>query len=168
MLLATLLLLFSASSSASDLPPGEGKAIVERTCVSCHALKVVTAKRASKEQWATLVDQMISRGADLSDDEIGIVVDYLGKNFGPTKEPDGSEKDHSQSGSVNTNKDTASLLTAIPLTGTSRISSNQFAPSMPYRNRNSSLKEWQDLSKLLGIDAGKDSNGKIEAARLKQ
>ena len=102
MLLATLLLLFSASSSASDLPPGEGKAIVERTCVSCHALKVVTAKRASKEQWSTLVDQMISRGADLSDDEAEIVVDYLAKNFGPAKEPDGGEKNHTQSGSMNT------------------------------------------------------------------
>jgi hypothetical protein len=162
MLLATLLLLLSASSSASDLPPGEGKAIVERTCVSCHALKVVTAKRASKEQWSTLVDQMISRGADLSDDEVEIVVDYLAKNFGPTKEPDGAEKNHSQSGLVNTNQGTASLLTGIPLTGTPGISRDQFASNMPYRNRNSSLKEWQYLSKLLGIEVREIENGKIE------
>jgi polyhydroxyalkanoate synthesis regulator phasin len=139
MLLATLLLLFSASSSASDLPPGDGKAIVERTCVSCHALKVVTAKRASKEQWSTLVDQMISRGADLSDDEAGIVVDYLAKNFGPAKEPDGGEKNHSQSGSMSMNQ----------------ISSNQSASSGPNRNqiKNISLKEWRNLSKVLGIES---------------
>ena len=96
MLLATLLLLFAASSSAATLPPGEGKAIVQRTCVSCHALKVVTAKRASKEQWSTLVDQMISRGADLSDDEVEIVVDYLAKNFGPAKNQTVARKSHSK------------------------------------------------------------------------
>jgi polyhydroxyalkanoate synthesis regulator phasin len=142
MLLATLLLLFSASSSASDLPPGEGKAIVERTCVSCHALKVVTAKRASKEQWSTLVDQMISRGADLSDDEAEIVVDYLAKNFGPAKEPDGGEKNHTQSGSMNRNQ------------SMNQTSSDQFASSVPNRNRNTSLKEWHNLSKVLGIESG--------------
>ena len=78
MLLATLLL-FAAPSNVTTLPPGEGKAIVQRTCVSCHALKVVTAKKASKEEWSVLVDQMVSRGADLNDDEIEIVVDYLAK-----------------------------------------------------------------------------------------
>jgi len=60
MLLTTVLLL-AASAKPATLPPGKGKAIVQRTCISCHALKVVTAKRASKEQWSALVDQMISR-----------------------------------------------------------------------------------------------------------
>lgn len=103
MLLATLLL-FAAPSHVTTLPPGEGKAIVQRTCVSCHALKVVTAKKASKEEWSVLVDQMVSRGADLNDDEIEIVVDYLAKNFGTAKAPAGTKDNRTQDGPVNGNK----------------------------------------------------------------
>src|ERR1700682_5180631 len=100
MLLTTVFLL-AASANSAALPPGKGKAIVQRTCISCHALKVVTAQRASKEQWSVLVDQMISRGADLNDDEIEIVVDYLATNFGVTKATASTKNHHSQNGPVN-------------------------------------------------------------------
>ena len=106
MLLTTVLLL-AASANASTLPPGKGKAIVQRTCISCHALKVVTAKRASKAQWSALVDQMISRGADLNDDEVEIIVDYLARNFGTTKAPANTKTNHSQTGPVTGNNATA-------------------------------------------------------------
>jgi len=106
MLLTTVLLL-AASAKPATLPPGKGKAIVQRTCISCHALKVVTAKRASKEQWSALVDQMISRGADLNDDEVEIIVDYLARNFGTTKAPTSTKNNHSQTGPVTGNNATA-------------------------------------------------------------
>ena len=70
MLASVLVLYLVASAAVHPLPPGKGKAIVQRTCSHCHALKVVTSKRATKDQWSALVDQMVSRGADLSDDEI--------------------------------------------------------------------------------------------------
>jgi mono/diheme cytochrome c family protein len=107
MLLTTVLLLLAASANASTLPPGKGKAIVQRTCISCHALKVVTAKRASKAQWSALVDQMISRGADLNDDEVEIIVDYLARNFGTTKTPASTKPNHSQTGPVTGNNASA-------------------------------------------------------------
>jgi mono/diheme cytochrome c family protein len=102
MLLTTVLLL-AASAKPGTLPPGKGKAIVQRICISCHALKVVTAKRASKEQWSVLVDQMISRGAELDDDEVEVIVDYLARNFGTTKVPASTKPNHSQTGPVNGN-----------------------------------------------------------------
>ncbi len=102
MLLTTVFFL-AASANAAALPPGKGKAIVQRTCISCHALKVVTAKRASKEQWSALIDQMISRGADLNDDEVEIIVDYLGTNFGTTKAPAKTKDNHRQTGPVTGN-----------------------------------------------------------------
>jgi mono/diheme cytochrome c family protein len=86
------LLFLAAASSPTSLPPGKGKAIVQRTCVSCHALKVVTTKRATKEQWSAVINLMLSKGADLDDDEVDVVVDYLAKNFGPTKASAGGEK----------------------------------------------------------------------------
>lgn len=87
MLLTTLFLFLAAPPAVTHLPPGKGKAIVQRSCAGCHALRVVVAKRASKEQWSVLVDQMISRGAEIDDEEVEIVVDYLAKNFGVTKTP---------------------------------------------------------------------------------
>jgi mono/diheme cytochrome c family protein len=83
MVLTTLVYLALAANVPS-LPPGKGKAIVQRDCAGCHALKVITSKRATREQWSALVDQMVSRGADVPDEEIEIVVDYLNKNFGTT------------------------------------------------------------------------------------
>jgi mono/diheme cytochrome c family protein len=102
MFLETLLFLFATAPHATALPPGKGKAIVERTCASCHAIKVVTSKKASKEQWSTIIDQMLSKGADLNDDEVEIVVDYLSRNFGATKDPTPAEKFQSHSRSVGT------------------------------------------------------------------
>ena len=104
MLLETLLLLFATTPHGTTLPPGKGKVIVERTCASCHAIKVVTSKRASKEQWSTIIDQMLSKGADLNDDEVEIVVDYLSRNFGAAKNPAPAEKFQSRRGSSRTNK----------------------------------------------------------------
>ena len=83
-------LLFAANGQS--LPPGKGKAIVQQECKGCHALKVVTSKRASKEQWTTVVNQMITRGAEVPDEDIESVVEYLSKNFGPAKKSSSTEK----------------------------------------------------------------------------
>ena len=67
------------------LPNGPGKDIVLRACVKCHNLKVITNKRASEDEWAKSVDNMVSRGAVLSDDEVDVVIDYLSQNFKPVE-----------------------------------------------------------------------------------
>lgn len=84
--------IFLFAANAQSLPVGKGKAIVQQDCVGCHALKVVTSKRASKEQWTTIVNQMVTRGAEVDDDDIETVVNYLTKNFGASKVPLGTGK----------------------------------------------------------------------------
>ncbi len=49
----------------------------------CHALTVVTSKHSSRKEWDQVVNQMVSRGADLTDEEIDTVIEYLSKNYGP-------------------------------------------------------------------------------------
>lgn len=90
--------MLAAPGNVTNLPPGKGKPIVQHACTGCHVLKVVTAKRASKEQWSVIVDQMMSRGAELEDEDVEIVVDYLSKNFGATKTPAATGKTHTQTG----------------------------------------------------------------------
>lgn len=77
-------------SAEPSLPNGPGKDVVLRACVKCHSLKITTSKRASEDEWATSVNNMVNRGAVLSDDEVDEVIDYLSKNFKPTD----SDKKH--------------------------------------------------------------------------
>lgn len=81
----TPVLYFALFAGAPNLPPGKGRAIVERTCKSCHALKVVTSKRATQEQWKVVIDQMITRGAEVEDEEFETLLAYLSRNFGPVE-----------------------------------------------------------------------------------
>jgi competence ComEA-like helix-hairpin-helix protein len=150
-----LYLAFVLAPDENTLPPGEGKAIVQQKCANCHALKVVTGKRASRQQWSTIVDQMISRGADVSDDEIDTLLDYLVKNFGPATGQTGAEKGHDRTGQVNVNTASASeLAAALDLTVAESTS------IVSYRERNGNFKEWRDLTKVPGIDAKKIESNK--------
>ncbi len=65
------------------LPDGPGKAIVERACARCHSLDNVVRVRRTRKQWEAVLDQMISRGATLSDDEFDGVAEYLATHVGP-------------------------------------------------------------------------------------
>jgi cytochrome c5 len=69
----------------SPLPDGPGKDVVQRACTQCHDLKVITSKRATEDEWAKTVNDMINRGAVLSDDEADAVIDYLSKHFKPAE-----------------------------------------------------------------------------------
>lgn len=87
----------TASHSADfSLPNGPGKELVLRACVKCHNMKVITNKRASEEEWARSVDNMVNRGAVLSDDEVDEVIEYLSQNFKPADSDQKSQPDNTQ------------------------------------------------------------------------
>jgi competence protein ComEA len=147
-MLPLTLFFFAVSTASPVLPPGAGKPIVERMCSSCHALKVVTSKRASPEQWAQLVDQMVSRGAEGTDDEIETVVEYLSKNFGLDSPPPAVEK--SAIPLVHVNQATAAELSAAL-----DLPSAQGQAIVAYREQNGKFKDWHDLTRVPGVDANK-------------
>ena len=66
-----------------QLPEGEGKKILETKCTVCHDLSQVTSMHLSKADWGEIIKVMVASGADLKDDEIATLLDYLAKNFGP-------------------------------------------------------------------------------------
>ena len=73
------------------LPEGKAKPIVERVCSKCHGLEGIVRARMTKERWSAVVDDMIGRGAQASDDEIDQMIEYLAANFGtkaPAAKPD--------------------------------------------------------------------------------
>jgi hypothetical protein len=42
--------------------------------------------RLTRRQWEAKIDQMLAKGAKLSDEEIDLAADYLARNFGPRTE----------------------------------------------------------------------------------
>jgi hypothetical protein len=65
------------------LPAGGAKVLVEKTCgTGCHSVEVVTSQRMSEKDWNAMVQSMVSRGALASDEEVKIMVEYLGKTLG--------------------------------------------------------------------------------------
>ena len=63
------------------LAPGPGQAVVQTKCVTCHPATQIVAAGKTREQWEMAVDNMIDRGARVSDAEFEVVVAYLARNY---------------------------------------------------------------------------------------
>ncbi len=135
--LSTLLLLAPATFAASQ--DDAGKALLQRTCTSCHSLDGIERRHSSKERWSEIVDDMVSRGAEASDSELNQIVAYLARTQGKR---------------VNINK-----AGTEELAGVLEISSADAGAIVTYREKNGSFKSMEDVSKVPGIDA-KSLDGK--------
>jgi cytochrome c5 len=67
----------------AELPDGDGKAIAVESCQACHKLTTLTKARKSLDDWRDSVQSMMDRGANVPQDKIDTLVQYLAKNFGP-------------------------------------------------------------------------------------
>ena len=71
-----------AVAPAPDAAPVDpGLAIIQGKCVSCHDTGLIMAVRRPAKDWRDIINQMISRGADLSDSEADQVQAYLEKTM---------------------------------------------------------------------------------------
>lgn len=62
--------------------PGEatgldGEEILNAKCGSCHSLERVLAEDYDAVGWAAVIDEMIAKGAQLTDDEATALAEYL-------------------------------------------------------------------------------------------
>ncbi len=58
-----------------------GQTLLEERCVTCHTLENITVITGSYEEWEIIVDRMIQRGANLTDEEKSILLEYLAENY---------------------------------------------------------------------------------------
>ena len=76
-----LLLSVCAAGAQRKLPPGPGRATVQRVCTACHVADVFAGKAHTKQEWADIVDEMSNAGATASNAEFKQIIAYLAKNF---------------------------------------------------------------------------------------
>lgn len=67
-------------------PEGPGKAVFIKVCTQCHAIEPIATLRHSKDEWKDLVFDMKGMGAEATDEECNVIIDYLAKNFGKKEE----------------------------------------------------------------------------------
>ena len=63
-----------------------GKKLVEDICSLCHEWERVKDHELTRDQWAGVIKGMIFEGAPVTDEEFNLIVDYLAKNYGKTKD----------------------------------------------------------------------------------
>jgi len=73
-------------------PPGPGRAVLERVCMSCHGTTFYSTKQWDRAAWGAAIDMMSKRvdGLDvsvpngkMSPKDRQVLLDYLATNFGP-------------------------------------------------------------------------------------
>ena len=108
------------------------------------------------------MNQMVSRGADLTDDEIDTVIEYLSKNYGPL-----DQKTTPSTDAAAPSSDTA----APPATDTTPVNVNKASAQelesslglekpeaeamVKYREQNGNFKTWHDVAAVPGVSAAK-------------
>ena len=76
-------LTLSTFAFGQALPDGKGKAEFQRICANCHTAAMATRVRNSSDGWKSVVNDMVGRGAQGSQEDLDNVVLYLSTNFGP-------------------------------------------------------------------------------------
>src|SRR6188768_3822109 len=94
---AALLAVGGARLAAADAAPAtplpaaqqdeKGERLLQVSCGGCHDLRPIQASAKDKDGWNEVVQNMLQKGADVSDADLPVLLDYLVEHHGPM--PDG-------------------------------------------------------------------------------
>jgi len=85
--LASALLLSAGQLSAQDTPANPGRAMVMSKCFQCHTDAMFRDARQDTRAWEAAIYRMVGRGGLWTVDEIKLMAEYLGSEFGPSSKP---------------------------------------------------------------------------------
>jgi len=66
----------SGSTATTD-----GQTLLETRCTTCHTVDKATSEGGNANQWTRIVNDMISKGAQLTDAEKAVLIDYLAATY---------------------------------------------------------------------------------------
>jgi len=70
------------------LPEGKGKDVTKKICSGCHSVDMFATQRHTREEWSSVIDDMIAKGLDATDDQIETINTYLATYLGPPPKKD--------------------------------------------------------------------------------
>lgn len=85
-----------AASSPAQQSEDPNAAVFKRVCGNCHTPERIVATRRSGDQWQEVMENMITRGAKGSDDDLNIVFTYLMSHYGRVNVNRGESDDLSE------------------------------------------------------------------------
>jgi competence protein ComEA len=133
------ILFLACAASAQQLPDGPGRVELEKMCRQCHELARSISLRQDRDGWSTTISKMVAFGMKANDRDLGLVIDYLVKNYPAEDVP-----------RINVNK-----ATAIELESGLSLRRSQAASVLDYRAKHGDFKSLDDLKKVPLIDADK-------------
>lgn len=122
--------ILTTALAAQEPPPAN----FQKICGTCHEIKQVTARRQTKSAWQGVVEDMVARGAEGSEEDMAAIVQYLAANFGRLN--------------VNT-------ATAEQIQKTLGFTDVEAKAIVAYRQQNGKIENYEALQKVPGIDAEK-------------
>ena len=79
--------------SAENTLITKGRAVFGESCIQCHNINTVLIQRKPQEGWKQTVYSMVSRGAQLTPDEMEALIAYLTATYGPNAPPPNMKSD---------------------------------------------------------------------------
>jgi mono/diheme cytochrome c family protein len=86
-LMAAPWLVVAAAAQQPAQPPNPGRDAVMSKCFQCHTDAMFRDHRQERRGWEATIYRMIGRGGLYTPDEIKLMADYLGTDFGPNAKP---------------------------------------------------------------------------------
>ena len=70
------------AQDANPLPRDRDQQMVTGRCIICHSLEMIAQQRQTREEWAVIVDRMITYGMPVQPGERERILAYLAKHLG--------------------------------------------------------------------------------------
>ena len=83
----------AAETGVFVVAPGPGLDTFQRVCGLCHTPERIVANRKTRTEWEETIDKMITRGAQVTDDNYGTIEEYLLANYGRVNVNRGTKDD---------------------------------------------------------------------------
>jgi competence protein ComEA len=118
---------------AGTAPQADDKnaATYTRVCSTCHDAQRILSNRRTKDQWGEVIDKMIERGAQGTDEDFAAVQDYLVSHYGR----------------INVNRGTAADLATVL-----KIPQKDAEAIVAFRTANGPFTDFDALAKVPGLD----------------
>ena len=80
-------LLAAATSAGAQQQQSKGAELVAAKCAQCHTSAMWQDQRQDARAWEANLYRMVGRGALWTTEEIKLMAEYLGADFGPNAKP---------------------------------------------------------------------------------